>query len=75
MRRFNVTRIFRDKFTNQIYQPNDEFVSDEVERITDLQQRGLIGDELPSRAAGEGEKVSTRGNGGRRKAGTTTQPD
>lgn len=46
MKQFKVIKEFRDKYTDEHYRPGVIFVSDESERIADLQERGLIGGEI-----------------------------
>ena len=39
---YTVIKLFKDKYTGQIYKPGDSFKSDEKDRIKDLINRGLI---------------------------------
>lgn len=39
---YTVIKLFKDKYTGQIYRPGDSFISDEKDRIDDLINRGLI---------------------------------
>lgn len=68
--KYSVIKKFRDKYTNQIYEPGHNFESEDVDRVLNLQERGLIGGESPLE---DGEKVE-KPDAPKRKKGTTDKP-